>query len=179
MVSQRCVQLVKAEFLKLGIVPFSVTLGEVELIESLPEVIVQNLKAILLQFGLEIMDDKKAIMIERIKHIIIEMVHFSEDIPKTNFSAYLSEKLHYDYTHLSNLFSEVTGTTIEKYIISNKIERVKELLIYGELNITEIAYNLQYSSVAHLSNQFKKVTGLTPSFFKLLKQKKRTALEHL
>lgn len=179
MVSQRCLQLVKSEFLKLGIVPFSITLGEVELFEALTQGIIQSLKVTLLQYGLEVMDDKKAILIEKIKHIIIEMVHCSEDIPKTNFSDYLAQKLRYDYTHLSNLFSEVTGTTIEKYIISNKIERVKELLIYDELNITEIAYNLHYSSVAHLSNQFKKVTGLTPTFFKLLKQKKRIVLENL
>jgi AraC-like DNA-binding protein len=125
------------------------------------------------------MDDKKAILIERIKNVIIEMVHYADEPPKTNFSDYLAEKLDYDYTYLSNLFSEVTGITIEHYIIAHKIERVKELLLYDELNLTEISYRLNYSSVAHLSHQFKKVTGLTPSYFKLLKHKKRQTLDNV
>ena len=119
------------------------------------------------------MDDKKAILIEKIKSVIIEMVHYDDDKPKVNFSDYLTEKLSYDYTYLANLFSEVTGVTIEYFIIAHKIERVKELLIYDELNLTEISYKLNYSSVAHLSTQFKKVTGLTPSFYKQLKKKRR------
>ena len=123
------------------------------------------------------MDDKKAVLIEKIKNAIIEMVHYKDELPKTNFSDYLSEKLNYDYTYLANLFSEVQGTTIEKFIISHKIERVKELIIYDELNLTEIAWNMHYSSVAHLSNQFRKITGLTPSHFKKLKDKRRKAIE--
>ncbi len=123
------------------------------------------------------MDDKKAVLIEKIKNIIIEMVHYKDELLKMNFSDYLSEKLNYDYTYLANLFSEVQGTTIEKFIISHKIERVKELIIYDELNLTEIAWKMHYSSVAHLSNQFKKITGLTPSHFKQLKNKRREAIE--
>jgi AraC-like DNA-binding protein len=129
--------------------------------------------------GLELMDDKKAILIEKIKNLVVEMVHYSEEVPKMNFSDFLSEKLNLDYTYLANLFSEVTGLTIEQYIIAHKIERVKELLIYDELTLTEISYRLNYSSVAHLSNQFKKVTGLTPSFFKQLKYNKRIPLENV
>jgi len=129
------------------------------------------------QSGLELMDDKKAVLIEKIKNVIIEMVHYTDEIPKTNFSDYLVDKLKYDYTYLANLFSEVQGTTIEKFIISHKIERVKELIIYDELNLTEIAWNMHYSSVAHLSNQFKKITGLTPSHFKKLKDKRRQSIE--
>jgi AraC-like DNA-binding protein len=123
------------------------------------------------------MEDKKAVLIERIKNAIIEMVYYKDELPRTNFSDYLSEKLKHDYTYLANLFSEVQGTTIEKFIISHKIERVKELIIYDELNLTEIAWNMHYSSVAHLSNQFRKITGLTPSHFKKLKDKRRKAIE--
>jgi AraC-like DNA-binding protein len=125
------------------------------------------------------MDDKKAILIEKIKNVIVEMIHYTDDAPKTNFSDYISSKLDYDYTYLANLFSEVQGTTIEKYIISHKIERIKELIIYGEHNLTEIAYIMHYSSVAHLSNQFKKSTGLTPSHFKNLKDKRRMPIEDI
>ncbi|TAE52250.1 MAG: AraC family transcriptional regulator, partial [Bacteroidetes bacterium] len=137
----------------------------------------RQLKQGLLRSGLELMDDKKAILIEKIKTVIIEMVHYADEAPRINFSHYLSEKLGYDYTYLANLFSEVTGTTIEHHVIAHKIERVKELLIYDELSLTQIADALNYSSVAHLSNQFKKVTGLTPSFFRQLKSKRRNALE--
>jgi AraC-like DNA-binding protein len=125
------------------------------------------------------MDDKKSILIEKIKTTIIEMVHYSEDLQKTNFSTYLSEKLGYNYTYLANLFSEMQGSTIEHFIILHKVERIKELIFYGELNITEIAYNMNYSSVAHLSSQFKKVTGLSPSHFKQLKDKRRTPIEEV
>lgn len=125
------------------------------------------------------MEDKKSIIIERIKNIVVEMVHYADELPKTNFSDFLSKKMDYDYTYLSNLFSEVTGTTIEHYIITHKIERVKELLVYNELTLSEIAWKLHYSSVAHLSNQFKKITGLTPSFFKKIKHKRLTAIENL
>lgn len=125
------------------------------------------------------MDDKRAILIEKIKNIIIEMVHHTEESIKVNFSDFLSEKLYYNYTYLANLFSEVQGTTIEQYIIANKVERIKELIIYGELNITEIAWKMNYSSVAHLSSQFKKVTGLSPTHFRQLKVKRRTSIEKL
>ena len=125
------------------------------------------------------MDDKKSVLIEKIKDVVIEMVHYEDELPKVNFSDYLAEKLGYNYTYLANLFSETEGTTIEHFIIIHKIERVKELIIYDELNLTEIAWKLHYSSVAHLSNQFKKITGLTPSFFKSLKNKKRNNLENL
>jgi AraC-like DNA-binding protein len=125
------------------------------------------------------MDDKKTMLIEKIKNIIVEMIHVSDEKPTTNFSNFISQKLNYEYHYLSNLFSEVTGTTIEHYIISHKIERAKELLLYNQLTLTEIAYKLHYSSVAHLSNQFKNVTGLTPSFFKQMKHKRLTALENL
>jgi AraC-like DNA-binding protein len=119
------------------------------------------------------------VLIERIKNAIVEMVHHPNELIKINFSDYLSEKLNHDYTYLANLFSEVQGTTIEQFIISHKIERIKELIIYDELNITEIAWKMNYSSVAHLSNQFKKVTGLSPSHFKKLKNKRRIPIEEL
>jgi AraC-like DNA-binding protein len=125
------------------------------------------------------MDDKKSMLIEKIKNVIIEMVHHSDEVIKVNFSIYLSEKLNHDYTYLSNLFSEVQGTTIERFIISHKTERVKELIIYGEHNITEIAWKMGYSSVAHLSSQFKKVTGLSPSHFKNMKDKRRCPIEEI
>jgi AraC-like DNA-binding protein len=137
------------------------------------------LKAALLNSGLELMDDKKSMLIEKIKNVIIEMVHHSTEPIKINFSDYLSQKLNHDYTYLSNLFSEVQGTTIEQFIISHKTERIKELIIYGELNITEIAWKMNYSSVAHLSSQFKKVTGLSPSHFKQLKDKRRNPIEEI
>jgi AraC-like DNA-binding protein len=138
-----------------------------------------QLKTALLKSGLELMDDKKSILIERIKSIVIEMVHYSDELPKTKNSVYISKKLNLDYTYLSNLFAEATGITLEHFIIAHKIERAKELLIYNELSLSEISYKLNYSSVAHLSNQFKKITGLTPSFFKKLKDKKRLSLNDI
>ena len=179
MVSIRCKLMVKAELEALNLHFRSVELGEVEIIENITPDERELLKKALALSGLELMDDKKAILIERIKGVIIEMVHYAEEQPKYKFSEYLSEKLQYDYTYLANLFSEVTGTTIENFIISHKIERVKELLIYDELNLTQISYLLNYSSVAHLSMQFKKVTGLTPTFFKNLKHRKRIALDNV
>src|SRR4029078_6161347 len=133
----------------------------------------------LLKSGLELLDDKRSILIERIKNVITEMIHYSDELPTQNYSDYISEKLEYDYTYLSNIFSEVKGITIQQFIIIHKIERVKELLLYDELNLTEISYKLHYSSVAHLSNQFKKITGLSPSFYKKLKQKRKENLENL
>lgn len=179
MVSFRCKLIVKSELEKMNIKHALVELGEVDIDEQLSSEKHEQLKNNLLAFGLELMDDKKGILIEKIKNIIVEMIHYSEELPVINFSHFLSEKLNYEYNYLSNLFSEVKGTTIEHYIIAHKIERAKELMIYNELTLTEIAYKLHYSSVAHLSNQFKKVTGLTPSFFKKMKHKRLIALEDL
>lgn len=179
MVSIRCKMLVKAELEKLGIRYGVVDLGEVEVKEPLTPEQAELFSVALLRAGLKLMDDKKAILIERIKSVIVEMVHYEEEMPAVKNSVYISEKLNHDYTYLANLFSEATGITIEHYIILHKIEKVKELLLYNELNLTEISYKLNYSSVAHLSNQFKKITGLTPSFFKKLRRKKRTSLEDL
>lgn len=179
MVSLRCKMVVKSELDKLGLHYTKVELGEVEIMENIDEEQRNQLKNELLKSGLELMDDQKSILVERIKNTIIEMVHYADELPKNNFSDHISEKLKHDYTYLANLFSEVIGVTIEHYIIAHKIERVKELLLYDELNLTEISYKLNYSSVAHLSNQFKKVTGLTPTFFKHLKNKKLTALDHV
>lgn len=179
MVSLRCKMIVKSLLDDIGVHNTVVELGEVELRKELSSRQQQQLKTGLLKYGLELMEDKKSILIEKIKTIIIEMIHYSDEPPMLNFSAYLSEKLNYDYNYLSSLFSEVKGTTIEHYIISHKIERAKEMLIYDELTLTEIAARLHYSNVAHLSNQFKKVTGLTPSFFKKMKHKRFIALENL
>jgi AraC-like DNA-binding protein len=156
-----------------------VELGETEIMEDLSAEQWDILSTSLKKIGLELLDDKKNIMVERIKTIIIELVHFNDEQIKTNLSDYLAEKLNHNYTYLSNLFTEVKGTTIEKFYLSNKIERVKELLVYDELNLTEIAWKLHYSSVAHLSNQFKKMTGLTPSHFKNLKNKRRITLGNM
>ena len=179
MVCIRCKMIVKEELSKLGLHFVSVDLGEAEIMENMNSQQRDELKIALHKWGLELMDDKKSVLIEKIKNVVIESIHYEEEQLKNNFSVYLSEKLNYDYTYLSNLFSEVEGTTIEHFIIAHKIERVKELLVYDELNLTEIAWKLHYSSVAHLSNQFKKVTGLTPSHFKLLGQKRRNTLENL
>jgi AraC-like DNA-binding protein len=168
---------VKEELKNLGLHFIIVDMGVVDIMENILPLQHEQLRIALLKSGLELMDDKKAVLIEKIRNVIIDMVHYSEDLPKTNFSDYLSEKLNYDYTYLANLFSEVQGTTIEKFIISHKVERVKELIIYDELSLTEIAWKMHYSSVAHLSNQFKKITGLTPSHFKKLKNKRRMAIE--
>lgn len=179
MVSLRCKMLVKAELDLFGLSYSYLELGEVHLLKPIPEETKQQLSTKLHLSGLELMVDKKAMLIEKIKTIIIEMIHYSDELPEVNYSRFLSEKLNQDYHTLSELFSKTKGITIEHYIILNKIERVKELIMYNELSLTEIAYKMNYSSVAHLSNQFKKITGLTPSFFKTLKQKKRTSLEDL
>ena len=179
MVSNRCKMAVKEELKKLGLHFIVVDLGEVEIMENISVEQRDQLKMALHDSGLELMDDMRAVLIEKIKNAVIEMVHQSDELIKINFSNFLSEKLKYDYTYLSNLFSEVQGTTIEQFIISHKIERIKELIIYDELNITEIAQKMNYSSVAHLSNQFKKVTGLSPSHFKQLKDKRRSPIENI
>lgn len=177
MVSNRCKIAVKEALKKLGLHFIVVDLGEVEIMENISDEQRDQVRIALHSSGLELMDDKRAVLIEKIKNTIIEMVHHSDEIIKTNFSDYLSKKLNYDYTYMANLFSEVQGTTIEQFMISHKIERIKELIIYDELNITEIAYKMNYSSVAHLSNQFKKATGLSPSHFKQVKNKKRSPIE--
>jgi AraC-like DNA-binding protein len=179
MVSLRCKMVVRAELDKMKLKHSVIELGEVEIMNDLTDEKRKKLKAALLKSGLELMDDQRAILVEKIKNIIVEMIHYTDEIPKVNFSTHLSKKLNQNYNHLSSLFSEVKGITIEHFIILHKIERVKELILYDELNLTEIAYKLHYSSVAHLSTQFKKVTGLTLSFFKSLKNKKRTSLENL
>ena len=163
---------VKSELENLGLHYATVELGEAVIREEISKAQMSALNAALKKSGLELMEDNKSILVEKIKTIIIEQVHYNDDQIKTNLSDYLSEKLNHNYTYLSNLFSEVKGTTIEKYYLAHKIEKVKELLAYDELNLTEIAFKLHYSSVAHLSNQFKKMTGLTPSHFKNLKHKR-------
>ncbi|OMP76779.1 AraC family transcriptional regulator [[Flexibacter] sp. ATCC 35208] len=179
MVSIRCKMVVKEAFKELGLHYVTVNLGEVNVLEEITPKQRDKLRVILLRSKLELIDDKRAILIESIKNVIIEMVHYADDLPKTNFSDYLSKKLDYNYTYLANIFSETQGTTIEHFIIMHKIERVKELIIYDELNLSEIAYKLHYSSVSHLSHQFKKITGLTPTYFKTLKNKKLNLLENL
>lgn len=179
MVSTRCKIAVKEELKKLGLHFVVVDLGEVEIMETLSTDQMCQLKAALLVSGLELMDDKRAILIEKIQNVITHMVHHSDELPKVNYSDFISEKLNYDYTYLSNLFSEVKGITIQQYIIIHKIERVKELLCYDELSLTEISYKLHYSSVAHLSNQFKKITGLSPRLYKQLKDKMRNPIEEI
>lgn len=178
MVSLRCKMMVKEELRKLGLKYVIIDLGVVEMLEDISDEQREKLGRSLLKSGLELLDDKKSILIERIKNVIIEMIHYNDDAPKVNFSEYISSKLKNDYTYLSNVFSEVNGITIQQFIIIHKIERVKELLLYNELNLSEIAYQLHYSSVAHLSNQFKKITGLSPSYFKQLLLKRKNNLEN-
>jgi AraC-like DNA-binding protein len=179
MVSTRCKMAVKEALKKLGLHFIVIDLGEVEVMETMSADQRESLAITLRESGLELMDNKRSVLIEKIKNAIIEMVHYATEPNKMNFSDFLSEKLHHDYTYMANLFSEIQGTTIEQCIISHKIERIKELIIYDELNITEIAWKMNYSSVAHLSNQFKKVTGLTPSHFKQLKTKRRNPIEEI
>jgi AraC-like DNA-binding protein len=179
MVSIRCKMVVKSELEKLGLHYIVVELGEVDVKEEITSTQLDKLSIGLRKSGLKLMDDKKSILVEKIKGVIVELVHYTDDPIKIKLSDYLSEKLNHNYTYLANLFSEVKGTTIEQFFLAHKIEKVKELLVYDELNLTEIAYKLHYSSVAHLSNQFKKMTGLTPSHFKNLKNKRRSTLENV
>ena len=179
MVSRRCIMMVESNLEEIGIRYSSVQLGVIETLDAISDEQFFLLRTMLLKSGLELMDDKKTIQIEQIKTTIIELIHHSREELKVNFSDYLSEKLNSNYTYLANLFSEAEGVTIEHFIIMHKIEKVKELILYDELNLTEISYKLHYSSVAHLSNQFKKVTGLTPTFYKNLKNKRRNNIENL
>lgn len=179
MVSLRCKMLVKSELEKLGINCVSVDLDMVEIQDDITDEQLETFEKNLKKSGLELLEDKKNILVEKIKSLIVEMIHYEDEVPKVNDSDFISEKMGYDYTYLSNTFSEVKGITIQQYIIMHKIEKVKELLLHDELTLTEIAHKLHYSSVAHLSNQFKKVTGLTPTYFKELKQKREKNLEDL
>jgi AraC-like DNA-binding protein len=179
MVSLRCKMVVKQELQKLGLHYVNVDLGTIEILEDITKSQRKELRKNLKAFGLILLDNKRNIIIAKIKAVIIEMIHYSDELPEVNYSDYIGEKLGYDYTYLANTFSEVKGITIQQFIIINKIERVKELLLYDELNLTEISYKLNYSSVSHLSNQFKKVTGLTPSYFKKLKKQRFGNLEDL
>ncbi|MCB2222172.1 MAG: helix-turn-helix domain-containing protein [Bacteroidetes bacterium] len=177
MVCIRCQMVVTSELEKLGLHYTYVKIGEANLIENITTEQIERLDIALKKSGLELMDNKKSILVEKIKSAIIELVHYSEEQIKVNLSDYLGEKLNYDYTYLANLFSEVKGITIEKFYLAHKIEKVKEMIVYDELSLTEISYRMHYSSVAHLSNQFKKITGLTPTHFKMLKNKRRSTLE--
>ena len=179
MVSIRCKMVVKSELEKLNLKYKSVELGEVEMEQAIDAWQRDTLRTALLTYGLVVMDDKRSILVEKIKTLIIEMIHYNDELPDVNYSVYISEKLNYNYTYLANLFAEVKGTTIEHFIILHKIEKVKELIIYDELSLTEIASLMKYSSAAHLSKQFKKITGLTPSYFKQMKNKRRNPLEDL
>lgn len=176
MVSLRCKMLVKEELKKLGIEYVSVDLGMVEIFGKIDPEQIEKFKKGVQNSGLELMDDKRSVLIEQAKHLIIEMIHYSDEMPEESYADYIRRKLECDYLHLSTVFAEVKGMTIQQFIILNKIEKVKELLIYDELSLTEISYKLQYSSVAHLSNQFKKMTGLAPSFYKKLQRERKLNL---
>ncbi|WP_121967332.1 AraC family transcriptional regulator [Myroides sp. N17-2] len=177
MVCNRCIMVIENELSKLNIAIESIKLGEVTLEQELNPKDREALEAALIPLGFEVIDNKKSRLIEQIKNTIVELVHYQNNESKSNLSDLLSEKLNHDYNYLSNLFSEIEGTTIEKYFIAQKIEKIKELLVYDELSLSEIAIRLNYSSVAYLSNQFKKVTGLTPSYFKQIREDKRKSLD--
>jgi len=179
MVCNRCIMAVESELQKLGYEPVHVRLGEVELMDNLSVDQLTIFKNRLHELGFELIDDSRSKLIEKIKLIVIQLIHHGDGQMHQNYSEYIASKLNKEYNYLSHLFSEVEGTTIEKYIINQKIERVKELLVYNELTLSEIANSLGYSSVAHLSGQFRKVTGLTPSYFKQLKEKKRKPLDEV
>lgn len=166
MVSQRCKMLVEEEVKRLGLAPVAIHLGMVEIQDDITQQQREELKRRLLRSGLELMDDKSQMLIERAKNLITEIIYYSDEIPEVNYADYISDQLKCDYAYLARIFSEVMGITLQQFIIINKIEKAKELLIYDKLNLTEISYKLKYSSVAHLSNQFKKITGHSPSFFK-------------
>jgi len=176
MVSRRCKVLVKEDLRKLGLQHVFLEFGIIEILEEMTDQRREQIRAKLLQTGWELLNDKKSILIEKIKNVVMEMVALPQEV-KVNYSEYISKKLGYDYTYLANIFSEVKGTTIRQYIITQKIDKVKELLLYDDLNLKEISYKLGYSSVAHLSGQFKQMTGLTPSYYKELKKRRHDAFE--
>jgi len=178
MVCNRCIMVVQQVFERLGYPPVRIALGEVETAQPLADEALTELRKNLTGFGFELIDDTKSQLIEKIKTLVIELIRYKkEETIKVNYSAYIESKLNRDYTYLSNLFSDVTGVTIEKYFINQKIERVKELLVYDELTLSEIAFELGYSSAPALSAQFKKVTGLTPKHFRQIKDNKRIPLD--
>lgn len=177
MVSNSCRFVVKDALNKLNLPYIHINLGEVEVKRNISKNQREKLKVALQKMGLELMSDRRTILIEKVKNTIVEMVHYADDMIKVNFSDYLSHKLNYDYTYLSNLFTEVQGINIQNFILLHKAERIKELITYDELTISEIAYKMNYSSVAHLSNQFKKVTGFSPTYFKHLKVRSRNVIE--
>jgi YesN/AraC family two-component response regulator len=179
MVCNRCIMVVENELNRAGIIASLVKLGEVVLEKEPTEEELQQFTSAIESLGFERIDDKKSRIIEQIKNKIIQLVHYEYNASKINLSEVLSSHLNHDYNYLSNLFSEVEGTTIEKYYIAQKIEKVKELLVYDELSLSEIADHLNYSSVAYLSNQFKKVTGLSPSHFKQIGLEKRKPLDQI
>ena len=179
MVCNRCIMVVQQVFENLGSKPVRISLGNVETPNPIPDDDLEKLKKSLVGYGFELIDDTKGRIIEKIKNLVVQSVHYSNEDQKVNYSEYIESHLNRDYAYLSSLFSEVEGTTIEKYVILQKIERVKELLVYDELTLSEIAYQMGYSNVAYLSNQFKKVTGLTPSHFKQVKENKRKPLDEV
>ena len=179
MVSYRCKMAVKEELKKLGLHYIFVELGEVDIMEDLTVFQREQLKENLGKIGLELIDDTKSILVEKIKNTIIEMVQYAEEFPKVKHSVYIADKLRHDYTYLANIFSEANGISIQQYIIHQKIEKAKEFILYNELTLSEIAFKLNYSSSAHFSNQFKKITGVSPSFYKGLKQKRLINLENI
>lgn len=179
MVSNRCKVAVKEELEKLGLHDVTVELGEVEIREDISEQTYSQLNRSMKELGFELLEDRRVILAEKIKTIVIEMIHYHENTEKINLSTYLSENLKYDYTYLSNVFSEIHGISIVHFMIFHRIERIKELLKYDELSISEIAWKLNYSSIGHLSNQFKKFTGITPQQFKHMKDKTRIPIESI
>jgi AraC-like DNA-binding protein len=179
MVSPRCKVIVMTALRQLGLRGVVVDLGVADVTGDITTDQWKSLRVNLMRSGLELMEDHKSILVERIKNVVIELIHYSKEFPLKNYSDYISEKLKYDYTYLSNVFSAVKGMTIQQFIILNKIERVKELLLYDELSLTEISYQMHYSSVGHLSSQFKKITGTTPSYFKKVTRSRNQNLESL
>jgi AraC-like DNA-binding protein len=179
MVSMRCIIMVKEILKKQGFRNAIVDLGMVEIIEDITEEQREQLKCVLLRIGLDLIENPKTILIEKIKKVVIEMIHCNDELPKMNYSDYISKKLGHNYTYLANVFSESKGISIRQYIINQRVEKVKELLLYDQLNITEISFELHYSSVAHLSNQFKKVTGISPIHYKSHNQKREFSLENV
>ncbi len=177
MVSIRCKRVVRAELTHVGLLFTNVELGHADIVGDISAAQHEQIRTDLLQSGLELIDDKKSILLENIKKVIVELVHHSEDPLPINLSVYLSQQLHYNYTYMANIFSSSQGHSIERFMIEHKIERVKELLVYNEFSLTEIAFKMHYSSVSHLSAQFKKITGSTASSYKKLREKKRTMLE--
>ncbi len=177
MVCLRCKMMVKVKLDEMGITYKSVELGEIDLANKITGKKLDEIRKCLLTLGLVLIEDQKAILVEKINALVIAMIHDDDELPSVKYSVYISEKLHHNYTYLANLFSEIKGCTLESFIIMHKIERAKELIVYDDLSLADIAYRLHYSSPAHLSNQFKKVTGLTPSFFKELKRKRMRSVE--